>query len=68
MGPALPAAVVQVDKWQEHLLEGKDIALLKVPGHHLPTVKLGNAWDLEIGEPLVHIGQPEDALERLNLI
>ena len=66
--PALPATVIQVDKWERHFLEGKDIALLKISGHKLPTVKLGNAWSLEVGDPLVHIGYPEDSLDRQELV
>lgn len=68
MRPAMPATVIQLDPWHENLLEGKDIALLKVPGYHLPIVRLGNALNLEVGDPLVHIGYPEDSLDRQELL
>ena len=35
-----------------------DIALLKLDGNDLPTVKIGSSADLEVGEWVVAIGSP----------
>ncbi|MGB0468517.1 MAG: DegQ family serine endoprotease [Pontibacterium sp.] len=38
--------------------ERADIALLKIEGQNLPTVKLGNSGELEVGEWVLAIGSP----------
>jgi len=35
-----------------------DTALLKIDAHHLPTVQLGNANDLKVGQWLLAVGMP----------
>ena len=37
---------------------GKDVAILKIDGNNLPTVKLGNSDDVHIEEPITVVGYP----------
>jgi len=38
--------------------ERKDIAILKIPGFDLPSVTLGNSNSVEVGEPVLIVGNP----------
>lgn len=40
---------------------GKDVAVIKVDGHDLPTVPLGNSDPLNVNDPVYVIGYPGDA-------
>lgn len=37
---------------------GKDVAIIKIVGNNLPTVKLGNSSDVHVQEPITVIGYP----------
>jgi serine protease Do len=41
---------------------GKDVAIVKIDGNNLPTVKLGNSDDVHVGEPLMVVGYPGVAM------
>jgi serine protease Do len=41
---------------------GKDVAIVKIDGNNLPTVKLGNSDDVHVGEPVEVIGYPGVAM------
>ena len=41
---------------------GKDIAIIKIDGNNLPTVKLGDSENVHVGEPLTVIGYPGVAM------
>jgi len=41
---------------------GKDIAIIKVDGHDLPTVPFGNSDDVQTNDPIEVIGYPGDAI------
>ena len=60
-------AVVRLQNGEELPVEGviafdgdKDVAVLRVAGFDLPTVPLGNADDLSIGQRIIVIGAPID--------
>lgn len=38
--------------------KGKDVAILKIPGDNLPTVKLGNSNDVRLQEQIMVMGYP----------
>ncbi len=38
--------------------ERKDIAIIKIPGFDLPSVTLGNSNNVQIGEPVLIVGNP----------
>jgi hypothetical protein len=40
---------------------GKDVAIIKVDGHDLPTVPLGNSDPVNVNDPVYVIGYPGDA-------
>jgi hypothetical protein len=40
---------------------GKDVAVIKVDGHDLPTVPLGNSDPVNVNDPVYVIGYPADA-------
>ena len=40
---------------------GKDVAVIKVDGHDLPTVPLGNSDPVNVNDPVYVIGYPSDA-------
>ena len=46
--------------------EGKDIAVIKVKGFQLPTVRLGDSDRTEVGEAVVAIGNPEGLTNSLS--
>ena len=41
---------------------GKDVAIVKIDGSNLPTVKLGNSDEVHVGEPLMVVGYPGVAM------
>lgn len=41
---------------------GKDVAIVKIDGNNLPTVKLGNSDEVHVGEPLMVVGYPGVAM------
>jgi serine protease Do len=41
---------------------GKDVAIIKIDGNNLPTVKLGNSDDVHVGEPVEVMGYPGVAM------
>ncbi len=36
----------------------RDLAIIQIPGFDLPTIKLGNSNDVEVGDPVLLIGHP----------
>ena len=36
----------------------RDLAIIQIPGFGLPTIKLGNSNDVEVGDPVLLIGDP----------
>jgi len=40
---------------------GKDVAIIKIDGHDLPTVPLGNSDEVNVNDPVFVIGYPGDA-------
>lgn len=61
-GPVIPVTGRITLPGSPTLTSGRDVAILKVPGRDLPTLRMGNSDDMRIGDEIFVAGYPGSVL------